>query len=348
MYQEKLFTSYLHLNASFSDNIGIANGKAGAVLYLSSVQDEYYREEISFIFLEEILSQISQHTPLNFADGIAGVGCLLEYLSRTGVMQIEVNQVVEDFEPYLLKTIKADLCADLTLGNGLSGYGLYLLSRLWSGNLSASDRARISGSLIYLVEQITKSSEAFGLLLGNNSLWDGAPGVYLFLSGVAAAGFLPAELMPGVFHILSSMIQNISSREMNWREVPLWFVLLNCRSGLLANSGYAEKIAVDFAKYCDWCIVSKVNVNFKEAIFYAALLRYTHHFRGISACQQVYDRLIEFALSKFERYALPSLFPYDAGRRSVRIGMAGGADGTALSLRAALEGEFRWLGILGY
>lgn len=346
-YLSTCFISHLHLNTSFSDNIGLVNGKTGTVLFFSSLSDGYYNNDITFNFLEEILSQISMRTPLSYGHGISAVGCLLEYLRRQKVLDIDVNELVEDFEPYLHKSVKAGLSSDVTLEHGLSGYGLYMLSRYSSGTLSVKNAACTRECLAVIIQDVLDIANMSVNLFENPSLWTGISGVHMFLSHASAAGFVTKEHERSVVKLVSRIVQTITSSQPGWQQVPLWFVLLNCRS-ILKKSDHEELVRSQFYTFLRWCSDNKNPIYFTDAAFYAALLLYTAIFQNIPECRPVSNNLTERTIRTLTANSLKALYPYNHDERCINMGLLNGVSGTALALQSIENNDFRWMEILGY
>jgi hypothetical protein len=347
MIETTPFVSYLHLNSSFSDDIGFVRGKMATVLYFSSIKDAFYQNEIAFNFLEEILSQLNTHTPLSYGHGLSGVGCLLEHLRRQQILDIDVNEMVEEFETHLLKSIEAGLSSDVTLENGLSGYGLYLLSRYSSGILSNESKACLRRILEMVIDQILNATKFSTSLLTDASLWTGISGVYMFLSHASAVGLMTVEHDKPLGDLIFKIIQSITISKPSWHQLPLWHVLLNCRS-LLPYSLHAEQLSSEFSSFLEWSSCTSETIHFANAAFYGSLFRYTSIFQNISDCQPVSEKLIKMADRVLNENSLKALFPYSHGHRCINTGLLQGVSGTALALLSIETNDFGWMEILGY
>lgn len=338
--------NYLHLNTSFSDHIGLVNGKMGTVLFFSCLDDTYIKSEIIFNFSEEILSQISSRTPLSFGHGISGVGCLLEYLRRQEILDIDVNELVEDFEPHLLHSIKSGLSSDVTLEHGLSGYGLYLLSRYSSGVLSMENGTRVREGLATIINRVLDTTNVPVSLYTDTSMWTGISGIYMFLSQASAAGLMAVEHDEPIGNLIYGIIQNITTSQPGWHQVPLWHVLLNCRS-ILRKSGHADLVHSQLSIFLDWCSQTTDTIHFTDAAFYAALFHYTAVYQNMPECRLVSENLTEMTKRVLGANSLKVLFPYNHNERCINTGLFHGVSGTALAMHSLENNDFRWMEILG-
>ena len=67
----------LLLNASFNDNLGLMHGKTGIAIYFfhlfRETSNQIY-EDYAGELIEDIYEEISKNTPVNFENGLAGIG----------------------------------------------------------------------------------------------------------------------------------------------------------------------------------------------------------------------------------------------------------------------------------
>jgi hypothetical protein len=122
----------LLLNASFIDNPGLLNGKTGIAIFFYN----YFRysgnkiyEDYAGELIDEIYEEINTGTPVNFENGLTGIGWGIEYLIKNKFVQADTDEALVEidtsiyrnslYRPFLLDT-----------GNDLFGYGLYYIARL--------------------------------------------------------------------------------------------------------------------------------------------------------------------------------------------------------------------------
>ncbi len=73
----------LLLNASFIDNIGLMHGKMGISIFffhLSRKTGKQIYEDYAGELIDEIYDDINTSTPVDFENGLAGIGWGIEYL----------------------------------------------------------------------------------------------------------------------------------------------------------------------------------------------------------------------------------------------------------------------------
>ena len=122
----------LLLNASFIDNPGLLNGKMGIAIFFyhySRYSKNKIYEDYAGELVDEIYEEINTSTPVNFENGLTGIGWGIEYLVKNGFVQADTNEALEEvdnivyrnslYRPFLLES-----------GKDLFGYGLYFLARL--------------------------------------------------------------------------------------------------------------------------------------------------------------------------------------------------------------------------
>lgn len=109
---EQNSTSYLQrishillLNGWFLDNPGLYSGKMGLALfffrYARHTQCELY-SEYGFELIEKIQNSIHQETPINYKQGIAGIGAAIEYLVQKNYIKTCTDETLEEFDNRLL------------------------------------------------------------------------------------------------------------------------------------------------------------------------------------------------------------------------------------------------------
>lgn len=122
----------LMLNAGFFDNPGLLNGKMGIAIFFyhySRYSKNKLYEDYAGELLDEIYEEINTSTPVNFENGLTGIGWGIEYLVKNGFVQADTDEALEEvdtivcrnslYRPFLLES-----------RNDFFGYGLYFLARL--------------------------------------------------------------------------------------------------------------------------------------------------------------------------------------------------------------------------
>lgn len=321
-------------------------GKTCSALFFSSREDEYYQTVITFDFVSEILDQIGPDTPSSFGHGIAGVGALLTHLATSGILDVDVNDLVSDFDERLFKTIGAGLIADTSLTTGLSGYGIYLLGRLDSGLLTNEDRKVTSYWITYIANRLLREVSSALRSQSDLSLWTGLGGVYMFLSHASERGLFEDDDEVLFASVVSEILGNLVARSPEWDHLPLYFALANSGDAALR---FIQKDLIwsAFDDFLEKSVPHPIG-GVTEAAFYAALLKYCSFRPHGSQCGEISLRLADQVSAVINTTGLRQIYPYNLGTRNVDVGLRAGAGGVALAINALTNNNFDWLRIFGY
>lgn len=93
--------NFLLLNASFIDNLGLLNGKMGIAIffyhYSRYTQNKIF-EDYAGELIDEIYEEINVNTPVNFADGLTGIGWGIEYLVKNHFTEGDTDEVLAEID----------------------------------------------------------------------------------------------------------------------------------------------------------------------------------------------------------------------------------------------------------
>ena len=122
----------LLINASFIDNPGLLNGKMGISIFFykyGRYLDNKIYTDFAGELIDEIYEEIAINTPLNFANGLTGIGWGIEYLVKNRFVDADTDEALADIDNTVYRNM---LNSPLLLENenDLFGYGHYCLSRL--------------------------------------------------------------------------------------------------------------------------------------------------------------------------------------------------------------------------
>ena len=122
----------LLLNAGFIDNPGLLNGKMGIAiffyLYSRFTKNKIY-EDYAGELVDEIYEEINTSTPVNFENGLTGIGWGIEYLIRNGFVQADSDEALSEIDNYVSGNMMSFAITSENC-NDLAGYGFYYPSRL--------------------------------------------------------------------------------------------------------------------------------------------------------------------------------------------------------------------------
>ena len=115
---------------------GLFHGKMGlAIFYYQLSSIESYKEyESKADDLIDVLSEemTSANLSPDFEHGLAGIGWGIEYLTRNGFLEADTDEVLEDFDNRIYKSIVFTDNLPINVENGLLGYAFYILTRMES------------------------------------------------------------------------------------------------------------------------------------------------------------------------------------------------------------------------
>ena len=121
----------LLLNASFTDNLGLLNGKMGVAIFFYHYA-KYSGNNIYEVYagelIDEIYDEININTPMDFSNGLTGIGWGIGYLVDNRFVDADTEEALVDIDNAVYNSlINRSLLIDDD--NNLFGYGFYFLSR---------------------------------------------------------------------------------------------------------------------------------------------------------------------------------------------------------------------------
>lgn len=130
----KRVENYLILNSSFTNNIGLYNGKAGISLLFFHLA-RYTKNRLYKSFANEIIGEIFEEihidTPIGFAEGLCGIGWSVEYMLENGFVKGDSDEILYDIDS---KVMEYNLLRmpDKSIDKGVEGICYYIQSRITS------------------------------------------------------------------------------------------------------------------------------------------------------------------------------------------------------------------------
>lgn len=122
---------YLMLQSSFLPSLGLYNGKIGSVLFFYIYGDwincDLYGD-FAFELLNEVVTEMYDNLPVNYAYGISGIGWAINYLSYKKYIDTE-DAFLSDIDKLVMKYDPRRI-TDTSLETGLTGLVCYVKSRL--------------------------------------------------------------------------------------------------------------------------------------------------------------------------------------------------------------------------
>ncbi|MEE4286200.1 MAG: lanthionine synthetase LanC family protein [Mariniphaga sp.] len=129
---QNLITSLL-LNGHFIQNIGLMHGKTGLALLFYQLAKQTGNtafETFAGELVDEIVPVLSARQPVDFENGLAGIGWGMEYLVQNGFLEADTDEVLEDFDKQIFKKFLENPPANIGLLSGVLGTGYYFLMRI--------------------------------------------------------------------------------------------------------------------------------------------------------------------------------------------------------------------------
>ncbi len=131
----------LLLNASFIENPGLLNGKMGIAIffyhYTRYTNNKIY-EDYAGKLIDEIYEEINTSTPVNFENGLTGIGWGIEYLVKNKFVQADTDEALGDIDSAIYRhRINSPIL--INTGNDLFGYGFYHIARILGHEIDDND-----------------------------------------------------------------------------------------------------------------------------------------------------------------------------------------------------------------
>lgn len=129
---------YLMLNASFTRDLGLFRGKVGIAIFFAQYAQftkETIWDDYAGFLLDEIYEDIHTFLPVNFEDGLCGIGYGIEYLVQNGYMEGNTSDILEQVDSRVMER-DPERINDYSLEKGLPGVLLYAYMRIISSLLN--------------------------------------------------------------------------------------------------------------------------------------------------------------------------------------------------------------------
>jgi hypothetical protein len=147
----------LILNAGFTDNPGLINGKMGISLFFYLYGRQTDKSEYSDFageLIDQIYEDINSSTPVDFANGLSGIGWGIGYLVKSGFVEADIDEALAEIDNTLYRSFYSNPVL-LDNGSDLFGYGHYFISRL---HHTGQDEENLNNlirkeHLIYLIDE---------------------------------------------------------------------------------------------------------------------------------------------------------------------------------------------------
>lgn len=152
-------TNTLLLNASFIKNLGLMHGKKSIAIFFfhlaRQTQNTIY-EDYAGELIDEIYEEISVNTSVDFENGLAGIGCGIEYLVQNGFIEADTDDVLKESDNRIFKELIYNTPQNIGILNGLTGIGTCVLKRILNPQSSYDGIQALTNrqSLIHIIDDI--------------------------------------------------------------------------------------------------------------------------------------------------------------------------------------------------
>jgi len=136
-----------------SDNNGILYGTTGMCIFLYHLSRQTNNHEFELLaddFLDKVFANLNTMAPADFENGLAGIGWGIEYLLQNNFAEGNADEILEEVDNKIFRVLNEDNHNSFELGNGLTGYLLYLINRLKNKSEPFSLTQRINRELLFL------------------------------------------------------------------------------------------------------------------------------------------------------------------------------------------------------
>jgi hypothetical protein len=125
-------TIHLKSIASTTDSDGLRNGRTGLsffFFYNARFTGNDEEETYAYSLLEQVLSSPLLERDMTYSNGLAGIGCYLDFLVKEAFLDVEGDNVFEDFDSLLANAVNNYTYWDYSFSTGLAGLCSYILQR---------------------------------------------------------------------------------------------------------------------------------------------------------------------------------------------------------------------------
>lgn len=123
------------------DDLGLYNGKAGIVIFFAHFArhtKQTIYDDFAGKLLDEVYTQIHTETPINFKNGLCGIGWSMEYLLQNNFIDGNSNEVLAGIDEKIMERDPLRIC-DKSFETGAAGILFYILTRLFSSKRDIND-----------------------------------------------------------------------------------------------------------------------------------------------------------------------------------------------------------------
>lgn len=184
-------TNQLHLSEELYKNnsIGLLYGNIGIAIYFFHyaryAKNEIY-EDYAISLIEDVQNRINSLSSIDYANGLAGIGCGIEYLTHQGFIDVQTNNLLDEIDKIIISSIEFTEHVDPSLFTGICGLARYLLFRIRSRSLLQENIKILTfrSQIIHIVDILERM-----LLLEKNKTTD----VCFLLQKISLLNYYPTK-----------------------------------------------------------------------------------------------------------------------------------------------------------
>ncbi len=193
---------------------GLFHGKTGIAIVLYHLARKYnnhFFEDHADFLIDEISSTLNDNViPLDFENGLAGIGWGIEYLVQNGFLEADTDEVLEELDNRIFQMLVSSdkKFQSIGLSNGLTGFGFYCMARLKSTDQNSENNFILNRLLVEIVNNCSLLIDQKYFEVNDNSsfnlLWE-TPVFLYFLGELLKRNIYPKKVKK-ILDVLSPAI----------------------------------------------------------------------------------------------------------------------------------------------
>ncbi|MCL2651251.1 MAG: hypothetical protein FWD60_09555 [Candidatus Azobacteroides sp.] len=193
---------------------GLLHGKMGIIIFFfhyARYMGDATFEDHAMVLMDEIQEQVLKQPGMDYANGLAGIGSGIEYLSQNNFIEANTNEILEDFDERLFDETSLGNHTNAGLHTGLTGLGRYFLLRI-AGRDANDEHVGTLNNKMQLI-RITDILDRMFFSLKEEETED----VFRFLCDMNKTNLYPAKTLKLLNHF--SQNNMLRSRQMKIEEL---------------------------------------------------------------------------------------------------------------------------------
>ena len=154
--REQRIVNALMIHASLIDNLGLLHGKMGVALcffHLGRLKGNEVFTRFAEGLLDEVIEGLHTDLPVDFENGITGIGWAAEHLIQNGFVEADADDILEELDAKVKRALMHEECGLDTI----ISIGYYLVSRI--SYRADNDDSMVVLDMKYLIILLTDEIE---------------------------------------------------------------------------------------------------------------------------------------------------------------------------------------------